>query len=91
MSSIKKSDSFLLRFKEEDGINGISSESFEKLMKATGMSKTDLMHFALVSLMDKYIPAYEQDDGPLTEAQFRMLIERSKTDQVPDESFEMLL
>ena len=91
MSRMKTPDSFLLRFKEEDGINGISSESFEKLMKATGMSKTDLMHFALVNLVEKYIPAYEQDDGPLTEAQFRTLHERSKTNQTPDESFEMLL
>ncbi|HEJ7512074.1 TPA: hypothetical protein SMG93_002641 [Klebsiella oxytoca] len=91
MSSIKKPDSFLLRFKDEDGINGISSESFEKLMKATGMSKTDLMHFALANLVEKYLPAYEQDDGPLTEAQFRMLEEISQVDQVPDESFDMLL
>lgn len=90
MSNVKKPDSFLLRFKDEDGVNGISSETFENLMNATGMSKTDLVHFALVNLVEKFIPAYEQDDGPLTDAQFRMLNEISQVQQVPDDSFDML-
>ena len=90
MSSSKKPDSFLLRFKDDDCVNGVSSETFEKLMNATGMSKTDLIHFALVNLVDKFIPAYEQDEGPLTEAQHRMLNEISQVHQVPDDSFELL-
>lgn len=90
MSSSKKPDSFLLRFKDEDGVNGISSETFENLMNATGMSKTELVHFALVNLVEKFIPAYEQDDGPITEAQIRMLNEISQVRQVPDDSFDML-
>ncbi|WP_447868533.1 hypothetical protein [Rahnella aceris] len=90
MSSLKKADSFLLRFKEEDSINGITSETFENLIDATGMSKTELVHLALIGMVDKFIPAYEQDDGPLTEAQFRLLNETTQTQQEPDESFEML-
>ncbi|QHP58561.1 hypothetical protein [Pectobacterium carotovorum] len=90
MSSIKKADSVLLRFKEQDGVNSISSETFENLMNATGMSKTELIHFALSNLVTRYIPAYEQDDGPLTEAQIRMLNEISQVQQVPDDSFELL-
>ncbi|MFJ5356485.1 hypothetical protein [Pectobacterium sp. CHL-2024] len=90
MSSIRKTDSFLLRFKDEDGISGISSKTFEHLIDATGMSKTELVHLALLGLVDKFLPAYEQDDGPLTEAQFRMLSEISQVHQEPDGSFEML-
>lgn len=90
MSSLKKANSFLLRFKEKDSINGITSETFENLIDATGMTKTELVHFALISMVDKFIPAYEKDDGPLTEAQLQLLRDIAQTQQEMDESFEMI-
>lgn len=47
-------DAFLFRFKETDALNGICLETFELLCETLNMSKTDVMHFALKQLEERF-------------------------------------
>lgn len=49
------------------------------------MSKTRLMHFALSKIRDSFIPAYEMDDGPITDKQIRMLNEITSLGDIPED------
>ncbi|HAT1528475.1 TPA: hypothetical protein PDH53_004173 [Morganella morganii] len=91
MESVKKTESVLLRFKERDSFDEISSDTFHQLMEATGMSKTRLMHFALSKIRDSFIPAYEMDDGPITDKQIRMLNEITSLGDIPEDFFDEMI
>lgn len=54
-AAMANSESFLLRFKEQDGISGITSETFDKLCKTLNMSKTAVIHKALMDIAPRFI------------------------------------
>ena len=54
MGEAKPCKSFLLRFKKVDTINGVTSETFEKLCAHLEMNKTQTLHFALKRLAKDY-------------------------------------
>ncbi|PWC19526.1 hypothetical protein [Brenneria corticis] len=86
----KQKKEVLLRFREQDSENGISFETFEKLMQITEMNKTELLHKALRIMVKQYIAPYEQDDGPLSEQQYEALKKMSPVSNVSEEEMETL-
>jgi hypothetical protein len=46
-----------------------------------GFNETDVVHYALSKLAKEIIPAYELDDGPLTDAQLKKIKKLSGIDQ----------
>ncbi|GJJ05736.1 hypothetical protein RugamoR64_62740 [Duganella rhizosphaerae] len=83
----KPASQFLLRLRERDTPTGVSEATVEKLMKATGLSKTEVAHLALKQMAGRYLPFYEQDDGPLTLAQLRAIREASSATDTPEAQF----
>lgn len=83
--------SFLLRYRDKDSLGGISQKTVELLAEVTGLSTTDLVHQALLTMARTYLPAYELDDGPLTKEQMTKIRSMSKVSDLPDESFDQSL
>lgn len=87
MSQTEATDKFLLRLRPQDTPTGVSISTIELLMAQTGLNKTELVHYALRQLADKYLPRYEQDDGPLTAEQHEAIRAVSPASETPDELF----
>lgn len=68
----KQTNGFLLRLRKQDTPTGVSRSTIEDLMALTGLSQTEVAHLALRQMADRYLPLYEEDDGPLTADQFRL-------------------
>lgn len=86
-TAVKQSAGFLLRLRKQDTPTGVSEETIEKLMNATGLSKTEVAHLALKQMANRYLPFYEQDDGALTTAQIRAIRQASPATNTSEESF----
>lgn len=83
----KHTEGFLLRLRKKDTPTGVSGETVHALMEITGLSKTELAHFALRQLADNYLPRYEEDDGALTGAQLQLIRQASSATNTPEECF----
>lgn len=90
ISTEKQASSFLFRLRSQDTPTGISSDTFERLIQETGLSKTDLLHLALRKMADEYLPRYELDDADITEAQIQYLRDISPAKNIPEERFMRL-
>lgn len=86
-STIKHTAGFLVHLRECDSSTGVSEQTVAKLMEATGLSKSEVVHLALKEMAARYLPAYEKDDGVLTSDQLRSIREASTATNTPDESF----
>ena len=60
---------FLFQLRVQDNEYGISEETFTLLMETLALNQTELVHKALRQLAHDVLPAYESDNGPLTDAQ----------------------
>jgi len=60
---------FLFQLRSVDNEFGVSEETFARLMAELSLNQTELVHKALRNLAKEVLPAYQQDDGPLTDAQ----------------------
>jgi hypothetical protein len=69
---------FLIQLRANDNEFGVSEETFNRLMNELALNQTELVHKALRKLAEEVLPAYEQDDGPLTDAQHAKIREASK-------------
>lgn len=87
LNAENKASSFLFRLRSKDTPTGVSADTLDKLMQETGLSKTEITHLALRNLANVYLPYYEPDDGPLTEAQYQRINEVSTAADIPEESF----
>ncbi len=65
----------LFRFRARDTAFGVTLRTAHALSQHLGMSETQVMHVALAKMARDTLPAYEQDDGPLTDKQFARLKE----------------
>lgn len=83
----ERTESFLLRLRKQDTPTGVSSATVALLMQQTGLSKTEVVHFALRLMADRYLPKYELDDGPLTPAQLSAIRAASTATEIPEEQF----
>lgn len=62
------SDHLLLKFRAKDSNYGVTRETLKALSAAAGASETMVVHLALSRFAEEVLPAYDADDGPLTEA-----------------------
>lgn len=65
--------SMLLKFKHKDTVMGVQKQTVKRMAELLGFNETDVVHFALSKLAREVIPAYEMDDGPLTESQINKI------------------
>lgn len=59
----------LFRFRDRDSAFGVTRRTADSLAKHLGMSETQVLHVALARMAREQLPAYEPDDGPLTDRQ----------------------
>ena len=71
----------LLKFKRKDSLLGVQKSTVKKMADLLGFNETDVVHFALSKLAKEIIPAYELDDGPLTESELKKIRIISGIDQ----------
>jgi len=69
----RKADAMLFRFREQDTAFGVTRRTTHELAEQLGMSETQVLHIALARMARDTLPAYEQDNGPLTEKQLAAL------------------
>ena len=56
----------LLKFRSKDTQFGVTRDTVKKMASLYDLSETEVVHMALSRLAKEELPAYEQDDGPLT-------------------------
>ena len=64
MSTIQ--DSMLLKFRTKDTRLGVTRDTVKALAAKLDTTETQVVHIALSKLAEEMLPAYEQDEGPLT-------------------------
>lgn len=72
-------DALLFRYRERDTAYGVTRRTADSLAKHLGMSETQVLHIALAKMAREQLPAYEQDEGPLTDKQMAAI--RTRTPQ----------
>jgi hypothetical protein len=65
----KAASGILLRYCETDTTFGVTRATATRLAKTLGLSETQVIHVALAHFARQNLPAYEPDDGPLTDEQ----------------------
>ncbi|MGH8560999.1 MAG: hypothetical protein ACRES4_03455 [Nevskiales bacterium] len=62
-------EKLLLQFRVKESQFGVTRKTVRKLADTLGLSETETTLLALARMRDTLIPAYPEDDGPLTEKQ----------------------
>ena len=65
----------LLRYRETDTTFGVTRATATHLAKTLGLSETHVIHVALAQFARQNLPAYESNDGPLTDEQYKRIHE----------------
>lgn len=68
-----RAKTLLFRLRTTDSPNGISARTLRQLARVFGVPETQVIHQALRKLASEVIPAYEADDGPVSDHMFRVL------------------
>jgi hypothetical protein len=68
-----RAKTLLFRLRTIDSPNGISARTLRQLARVFGVPETQVIHQALRKLASEFIPAYEADDGPVSDHMFRAL------------------
>lgn len=63
----------LVRFRPKDAKHAVTRTTVRKIAGRLGVTDTEAVHYALASLRDRLLPAYEPDDGPLTETEIKAI------------------
>lgn len=80
-SSKSKTPSMLLKFKRKDSPLGVQKATVKQMANLLGFNETDVVHYALSKLAREIIPAYELDDGALSESEINKIRKLSGVDQ----------
>lgn len=64
------------RYRTVDSASGVSRDTAKRLAEHLGVDETQAIHQALHDLAARVLPQYEQDDGPLSAAQFQQIKKR---------------
>jgi hypothetical protein len=64
---------FLLKFRDADSSYGVTRGTVKAISSSLGLTETQVVHIALSKLAQEVLPAYEPDDGPLTQEQLAAL------------------
>lgn len=71
----------LLKFKRKDSPLGVQKATVKQMANLLGFNETDVVHYALSKLAREIIPAYELDDGALSESEINKIRKLSGVDQ----------
>lgn len=80
-SSKSNAPSMLLKFKRKDSPLGVQKATVKQMANLLGFNETDVVHYALSKLAKEIIPAYELDDGALSESEINKIRKLSGVDQ----------
>ena len=59
--------SLLLKFHKRDSQFGVTGATVQALAERLGLDHVEVVHLALARMAQAELPAYEPDDGPLSE------------------------
>ena len=76
MPSTTKAESLLFRLRPSDTPSGISGPTLARLAAVLGLPETQVIHQALRKLAAEVLPAYEADDGPVSDRMIKALKKR---------------
>ncbi len=65
--------SILFRYRGKNSSHGVTKRTARKLASVLGLSETQVIHEALAKFAMEHLPAYEPDDGPLSEDVMRAI------------------
>ncbi len=77
MPSTTKPASLLFRLRSTDTPSGISGQTLANLAAFLGLPETQVIHQALRKLAAEVLPAYEADDGAVSDRMMKALKKRS--------------
>jgi len=80
-SSKSKTPSMLLKFKRKDSPLGVQKATVKQMANLLGFNETEVVHYALSKLAKEIIPAYELDEGALTESEIKKIRMLASIDQ----------
>ena len=80
-SRTRGTKTLLFRLRPTDTRNGVSARTLKELAAVLGVPETQVIHQALRKLADDFIPAYEADDGPVSDETLNALKARVPQDQ----------
>ena len=66
-------ENLLVKFRSKDTQFGVTRSTVKALARQLDVNETQVIHVALSKLASDVLPAYELDDGPLTEKQIKAL------------------
>jgi hypothetical protein len=84
-------DGLLLRFRKSNTKFGVTRRTTKRLAEHFGVDETQLIHLALSEFAARNLPAYEVDDGPLSQEQLHAIKARvrpAKPHRVIEDLFE---
>lgn len=71
-----KPKTLLFRLRRTDSSSGVSAGTLKRLAEILDVPETQVIHQALRKLAEDFIPAYEADDGPVSDRMLEALKER---------------
>ena len=80
-SSKSNTPSMLLTFKPKDSPLGVQKATVKQMANLLGFNETEVVHYALSKLAKEIIPAYELDEGALTESEIKKIRMLASIDQ----------
>jgi len=81
LASTSNTPSMLLKFKRKDSPLGVQKATVKQMANLLGFNETDVVHYALSKLAKEIIPAYELDEGALTESEIKKIRMLASIDQ----------
>ena len=76
----------LVSFRPKDSKFGVSRKTVQEMAGVLGLTDTETTLLALARLRDSLLPAYEADDGPLTDRQLAAIRKLERQDIKPTRS-----
>lgn len=76
------SDKLLLKFRGKDSPYGVTRGTLKALSEELNISETMVVHLAVSRFAKEILPAYEQDQGPLT-ADYISWLRKAAREQMP--------
>ncbi|MCH8542648.1 MAG: hypothetical protein LAT61_03650 [Alcanivorax sp.] len=81
MSTVVRDEKMLFKFRSADTVTGVTRVTVKRIAKELGFNETQAIHYALAKLAKEVLPAYEQDDGPLSKQELAAIDKLEPQDQ----------
>ena len=81
MSAPVRDEKVLFKYRPSDTVTGVTRVTVKRIAKELGFNETQAIHYALAKLAKEVLPAYEQDNGPLSEKELAAIEKLEPQDQ----------